>query len=369
MLLLGLEVASKESPTIHDPFGGSGTTCLAASQLGLDSTYCEINPFLAWVADIKTNSYLRARSQASELRKSIDILTQEPSPTEPPRSHPLLGINEVREYFPPIVANQIVSALAQVDTHLHGPIRDLARLAVAMTLVPTSNMIRRTDLRRRRATDPQPRCFPSTLAKSIGMIADDLEASDFDAYGVADFLCADVRSLRHYDGGKNFDLIVTSPPYLNGTNYCRNTKLELIALGFIDAEIELSSLRRRSITAGINNVSSRRGPPARIDAVEAVARSLDEVAYDSRIAKMVRLYFSDMQDAFMSLRHRSSANAVFMLDIGDSKFAGVHVPTHELLCSIATECGWKHNDTIHIRTRRSYDGTRLVQVVMNLEAA
>ena len=368
MLLLGLDLASKERPTIHDPFGGSGTTCLAASQLGFDSSFCEINPFLAWVADLKATGYIRARGRAYELHRFGEILTQTPSLPGVSSSHPLLEINRVREYFSPIVASQIVSALVQIDTHLHGPIRELARLAVAMTLVPTSNMIRRTDLRRRRPEDPRPRSFPTTLAKNISIIAEDLEASDSDVYGKTTFLCEDARLVHHCHDDKNFDLIVTSPPYLNGTNYCRNTKLELITLGFIEAETELSSLRRNSITAGINNVSSRRGAPSTIDAVEDVAQRLNGVAYDSRIAKMVRLYFSDMQDAFISLRHKSSADATFILDIGDSKFAGVHVPTHELLCAIATECGWRHNDTVHIRNRRSYDGSKLVQVVLLLEA-
>jgi len=36
-----------------------------------------------------------------------------------------------------------------------------------------------------------------------------------------------------------FDLILTSPPYLNGTNYFRNTKLELWITGFLENEAEL----------------------------------------------------------------------------------------------------------------------------------
>src|SRR5690625_4675691 len=41
--------------TVLDPFGGSGTTALAAAMLGRDSVFAEVNPYLAWVADVKIN--------------------------------------------------------------------------------------------------------------------------------------------------------------------------------------------------------------------------------------------------------------------------------------------------------------------------
>ena len=90
------------------------------------------------------------------------------------------------------------------------------------------------------------------------------------------------------------DLVVTSPPYLNGTNYCRNTKLELLLLGLIHSENGLMDIRSKSVTAGINNVSKRIREPDVIAEVEEVATQLDECAYDVRIPRMVRAYFSDM---------------------------------------------------------------------------
>ena len=369
LLHLALRSTSREHPTIHDPFGGSGTTCLAAAQLGLDSSYCEINPFLAWLADLKTNGYIRSCHQSHRLYEFAEDLDNcRSTDTHDSKSHPFIAINASRDYFASDVAKSIVSTLKLIDQHFCGTIRDLGRLAVARTLVPTSNMIRRTDLRRRTSRDPTPKPFIPTLVKNLRMIADDLATNELDTSTTTRFICADVRALHHYDDVDLIDLIVTSPPYLNGTNYCRNTKLELLVLQFMEDEGDLTSLRSQCITAGINNVSKRRPVPTPIADVETVASQLDEVAYDRRIAAMVRLYFSDMKDALTSLRLKSSSDAVLMLDIGDSQFAGVHVPTHELLSTIAGECGWRHGDTIHLRTRRSYSGAKLVQVVLCLEA-
>lgn len=369
LLHLALRSTSHERPKIHDPFGGSGTTCLAAAQLGLDSSYCEINPFLAWLADLKTNGYIQSRHQSYQLHEFAEDLNHRRSIDIPDsKSHPFIEINAVRDYFTADAATSIVSTLEHIEHHLGGTIRDLARLAVAMTLVPTSNMIRRTDLRRRTSRDPSPKPFIPTLVTSLRMIADDLARNELDSSPTTRFICADVRALHQYDDIDPIDLIVTSPPYLNGTNYCRNTKLELLVLEFMEDESELTTLRSQSITAGINNVSRRRPVPTPIAEVEMVASQLDEVAYDKRIAAMVRLYFSDMKDALKSLRLKSSGDAVLLLDIGDSQFAGVHVPTHELLSTIAAECGWQHEGTIHLRARRSYSGAELVQVVLCLEA-
>src|SRR4051794_10392886 len=54
--LVGLALGDlPPSGVLLDPFGGSGTTALAASLAGYDCLFCEINPYLAWVAEMKVN--------------------------------------------------------------------------------------------------------------------------------------------------------------------------------------------------------------------------------------------------------------------------------------------------------------------------
>jgi hypothetical protein len=84
---------------------------------------------------------------------------------------------------------------------------------------------------------------------------------------------------------------------------------------------------------------------------------------------MVRMYFSDMRQVFACVRSRSRWGARWLLDIGDSRFCGVHVPTHELLCEVAGPEGWERVRMETIRARRSYDGSPLTQVLLELRAA
>jgi len=350
-----------------DPFGGSGTTSLAASLRGFDSMFCEVNPYLAWVAHVKVNLARQAAGDGnlqSLLALAEALMGRSGSPGS--WRHPLVCADRRRVFFPPGVSRLVVGLLEKIDDELAGPVRELARLGVATSLIPISNMVRRTDLRRRTAGDPPPASFAESVARQLRVIYEDVVAAGSALRGTAVQVGCDARALTSTP--VPVTLIVTSPPYLNGTNYCRNTKLELLALGFIDEEPELAPLRAASVTAGINNVSSRRTAPDLHPSVEEVASKLDVLAYDQRIPKLVRLYFSDMKHVLASLRAVAVNDARLLLDIGDSRFAGVHVPPPRLLVDVAAEEGWCLESSMVIRRRRSYDGTALEQVLLTFDA-
>jgi hypothetical protein len=358
-----LDEAGTKDIAVLDPFGGSGTTALAASFRGHDSMFCEVNPYLAWVADVKVNVTRDAAQQDVDSLRHLAERIERDGVATGGSNHPLVHADQRRGFFPQGVVRQIVGLLELVDAEFEGSQRELARLAVATSLIPTSNMIRRTDLRKRRDGDPVPLPFTQTVARQLRMIHEDVLRAGSALVGHATRVAGDARQLVSTPTPVN--LVVTSPPYLNGTNYCRNTKLELLALSLIEEEQDLATLRTDSITAGINNVSRRRSEPDLIDAVEETAAQLDEVAYDQRIPRLVRLYFADMRLVFRAVRAQVAPGTRFALDIGDSRFAGVHVPTPALLAEVASGEGWDLGSTRVLRTRRSYDGTPLEQVLLN----
>ncbi|BBX66595.1 DNA methyltransferase [Mycolicibacterium psychrotolerans] len=352
--------------TVLDPFGGSGTTALAAAMLGRDSVFAEVNPYMAWVADVKVNQSRRVAAEGTtdELRALADELSGNLPPAD--ENHPLLVADRRRGYFPPGVGEQAVSIHAVIEKVLSGGAREVARLALGSSLVPASNMVRRTDLRKRVASDPAPNSLIATVAERLRNFGQDIDGSARAIKGSVKQIAGDVRDTWTED--PRVSVVVTSPPYLNGTNYCRNTKLELLALGFIASERELMNLRVSMISAGINNVSKRRSQPKIIDCVESVAQQLDQVAYDMRIPTLVRTYFSDMSDALAQVRRYAVDGARMYFDIGDSRYCSIHVPTHTILRQIAEAEGWRFLDEEVLRTRRSYDGSQLTQVLMHFEA-
>lgn len=351
---------------VLDPFGGSGTTALAAATLGRDSVFAEVNPYLAWIADVKINQSrkLAEDGNASDLRTLADEVKATLPPVE--QEHPLLIADRKRGFFPEGVAEEALGILALIDKSMVGPAREAPRLALATALIPSSNMVRRTDLRKRIQSDPAPIDLRTTVASRLRDFADDVEAHGACIQGTARHIAGDVRD--QWIEEPEVAVVVTSPPYLNGTNYCRNTKLELLTLGFIENERDLTNLRVSMISAGINNVSKRRLAAEIIDCVEPVAQKLDEVAYDVRIPTLVRTYFSDMKGALSQVRKHAVKGARMYFDIGDSRYSGVHVPTHTILRQIAENEGWHFLDEEALRTRRSYDGSELTQVLMHFEA-
>jgi hypothetical protein len=353
--------------TVFDPFGGCGTTALAAATMGRDTFFAEVNPYLAWVAHVKVNEARDAvnHPDLSALARLADDV-ESGRRWESDRKHPLVVTDIRRHFFPDGVADGVTSLLDWVDGHLASPIADLAKLACATALIPASNMVRRTDLRRRHSSDPAPVPWRGEVGRRLRMVLSDVELHGSKIRGAAIHVGGDVRQLPNR--AERANLVVTSPPYLNGTNYVRNTKLELLALRFITSEADLADIRNRGICAGINNVSSRRSSPEPIASVESVARRLDEVAYDRRIPTLVRAYFSDMRVALCKIRSFSSEDAHLYLDIGDSRFAGVMVPTHDLLTEVGEDVGWRCLESTVLRARKSYDGTALTQVLLHFVA-
>ena len=262
------------------------------------------------------------------------------------------------DYFEPAALSDISRIKAAISTEAECALdRDLARLALAKVLVDSSNMIRRADLRRRRPneTNGQGHEVMSRFGDALRLMVDDLTEIP-DSVGAIGTVQHDARAYPQV-GEAIHDMCVTSPPYLNGTNYTRNTKLEMWILDLISTPDDMKGLRNQAVTAGINNV---RGPKT-ASSVESrlltqVLRKLDSVAYDGRLPGLIRGYFSDMSTVFEATSMQLRPGRPIYLDIGDSRFAGVHVPTDRILADVARSHGIELLDSTKIRDRRSKDG-------------
>lgn len=357
-----------EDSLVYDPFGGTGTTPLVATQLGHRGVWCEINPYLHEASTTKVlaaRSAPRSRSACVAALSAALLAGADWGSVE--SAHPLLMADRRRGFFPADVAEELLAWLGRFEDLHNAMARRLGRLAVATVAVPVSNMKRAADLRRR--TDAEMtgrrRGVSEVVHERVLEFCEDLRATPR-APGRAESIGEDARvppaSLREVD------LVVTSPPYLNGTNYFRNTKLELLLLGLIEDEAELGHYRARAVTAGINNVSRRVADPPQIDIVEPLAEQLDVVAYDARIPKMVRAYFADMSTVLRTTHGTMRAGGTMVLDIGDSRFAGVHVDTPAILAHIAESVGWCLRKVETIRSRVAKDGAPLCQKLLLLSA-
>ena len=121
--------------------------------------------------------------------------------------------------------------------------------------LPASRLIRRGDVRFK--TDTELKRFKVGFAdcvkKQLRLMAHDLRLLQ-PLPQTPKLLCDDARLLKCLLP-LDIDAVVTSPPYLNGTNYYRNTKLELWFLRSLHTKADLANFRAQTVTAGINDVT------------------------------------------------------------------------------------------------------------------
>lgn len=352
--------------TIYDPFGGSGTTLLVATQKGIKPCYSEINPFMSMVCQTKINGVRQIAKDSSLMDELLGLKNFL-------EGHSLSKNNEdvefdgFEKFFEPYVLRNIIELLDIINKKcINNITNQVARIGVACIAVEISKMIRRGDLRY--AKDKEKDCtninVKEVYMNKLAQIIEDINLAGDSLVNDVELLAEDSRDIQVEN---RIDCVITSPPYLNGTNYIRNTKLELKIMGFIDTEKDLPTLHSKTIIAGINNVSKRNSNIEVLKEVKPYIEELEPVAYDKRIPVMVAGYFYDMNNMLGKLKKAMKNEAIFIMDIGDSQFAGVHIPTHEILKELAYKHGFIMYDETILRTRRSKNGMALSQRVMRFK--
>lgn len=343
---------------VYDPFCGTGTTALVASTFGLESYYCESNPFMREVIEAKINCVKELEDSKifstflSELINKVEKIeiTQSKS----------IEWNGFENFFFPSALEVIKKIKETIQEIENTPSKKIAMVCLASILVKSSKMIRRGDLRRAKENEKKAEDFEvkKNYILKLQEIINDIENNKELIKNKTICLADDARKVKEHN---LVDCIITSPPYLNGTNYIRNTKLELKLFDFISAESDMPIYHSKGIIAGINNVSKRKVVNRVPSCVNDLTEQLKLVAYDSRIPVMVAGYFQDMSDVISNLHDVLKKDGLFIMDIGDSQFAGVHVPTHELLVNIAKDKGFNLFEEQILRERKSKNGMMLSQ--------
>ncbi len=356
------EIGPDKINSIYDPFCGTGTTALVASKYGITSYYSETNPFMQMVIEAKTNCVKRLRDSeigSIYLRSFLDSLRKY---RYLPRSTAATW-NGFEKYFDNDVLFKIQDMQKMVGQIIDRDTRQIAMVVLASVIVRASKMLRQGDLRFAKSDEKceADKDITANFRQKIEDAITDIESDSCPT--LADTICLS-EDARDVDVENFIDCVITSPPYLNGTNYVRNTKLELKVSGFITVEDDLPALHSKGIIAGINSVSKRTAGDGVPNCVQPYLEQLIPVAYDKRIPIMVAGYFRDMEQVIKRLARAVKDNGIFIMDIGDSQFAGIHIPTHEILKTICNDYGFELYDEDILRERRSKNGMVLSQRLM-----
>lgn len=370
-----LQLYAPHAKTLFDPFGGVGTSPLTAANLGLNAWYCEINPALQLVIEAK---YRVLRLKADQREKLIgnlqDLAFQVGFQLHNYKADDalLIAYNSTfagSKFFDDDTLALILKMRTFVDElSAENPLLGLLfSVAIISSLVPASLMVRKGDLRYKTPAE-QHRSNTNILvliANSLTRMASDIKVVDI-APGTALLVAQDAQSVA-YIPRLGIDCIVTSPPYLNGTNYFRNTKIELWFLRVLSQPSDLSYLRSKAFTAGINDVTKSKCDQPYPPELDGLLEKINESAYDIRIPMMIASYFREFNQLFQSLTRHLNKGAIVAIDIGDSKYGGVHVETDKYISLLAAKHGYRETATSTLRVRKSPDGALLRQVLLIYE--
>ncbi len=362
---------------IYDPFAGTGTTIYAADSLGYDTYYSEINPLLQFLIKTKTTVLKMPLADRLDLCKQLQGIFPQ-----------LLRFNEAESgfandnykrvfkksvYFPSENYSKILKTKTFIDKMEESPLKSVLLTAVLSSLIPASLLKKQGDLRFKTKQEQAKGIpdFAEILSQNVNNICNDLKNPV--KYAMKQnhtCIIENAKKIKHADCAK-IGCVITSPPYLNGTNYIRNTKLELWFLGYLKSDKDLRHYRDEILTSGINDVRSSTqitlAAPITSPLYKETINLLKENAYDARIPQMAQCYFSEMHGIFDGLKSKLEKGADLFIDIGDSIFNNVHVKTDMILQEIAESMGYTAIENRKLRERRSKNGQTISQKLIHLK--
>jgi len=361
------------STCVFDPFAGTGTTPLTAARHKKMAFYCEINPLLQHLIDIKIKALTLKEDRHRRLIEKLKNISNNFSQlvdrmvSDQELDFTYKSVFGDSIFFDNLTFEKVLKSRAMVDyIACSDPLTaDFLSVAIVSSLVPASRLKRAGDLRYKTEKEliKEMVDFENNAIKQLNRMISDLNHLNHISTRPL-LICEDAKKLSLIPP-LEIDTVITSPPYLNGTNYFRNTKIELWFLRCLHSQRDLISFRGKSVTAGINDVSQKKNGDLNHPSVDSVVSKLKENAYDPRIPKMVRDYFTDMDTVFESLKYHLKHNAIIAVDIGDSIYGGVHVPTDRILTELMLDKGYNLKGEVLLRKRLSRNGSKpLCQVLL-----
>ena len=227
---------------VFDPFGGSATTAVEAVRLGRRALSLDANPLSALIGRVKTGFMTSAvRAELDQLQAAIasHVTSSELGRPNwaPKMTSAHLGyvpaIPNIDNWFHP----NAVAELALIRFLIDETTSELGRDAALLALSRIVNRVSYQESETRYVAEPKDikagvtlRGFAEslkTIERRLGHAAVELQRAD------ARFMVGDSRTfIAPQIGSATVDLIVTSPPYPNATDYHLYHRFRLFWLGF-----------------------------------------------------------------------------------------------------------------------------------------
>ena len=346
---------------ITDPFSGTGTTPLAAAELGHRGQSVDINPFLIWLGTVKTTNYSEDRLLAvADAAKAVLIAAR-----AHPHDHDLWqpSLFKIEKWWSPGALHALKALRNEIDG-FDGSVRDLLEIGLCRTLISSSNA----------AFNHQSMSFKDAPDEPVLFAVDDVDRG-LDAFAVemaeiiesARFDLAGSAVVRHGDSRTGLgdlepaDYVLTSPPYVNRMSYIRELRPYMYWMRYLDQASDAGDLDWRAIGGTWGTATSKLNswvPEVETPVDEAMKVVCKNIAADGAkngplLANYVHKYHHDMWLHFQSITDHLKPGGSVSYIIGNSTFYKHEVPAHTWYAEMLRSLGYTNVKVETIRKRNS----------------
>lgn len=348
---------------ILDPFCGTATTGIVAAEMGLDCVLYDINPFLVWFGNIKSENFDADELDLVYGQVSRDLKGMESDDRDGEEKW-IPRMRNIERWW----NSGTLSTLARLRRYIHekwGGTTDhgchnllwvaFARLAIETSAADFNHI---SVSFKETAANYDPSAVVSLFLGILKMIIDSAKQ---ELKGRVKILNGDSRILDKDE--HQFDLVITSPPYPNRMSYIRELRPYMYWLDFLKTGEQAGELDWQAIggtwgiaTSRLNSWKSENDglSPQLYDVCSKIEKA------DSKNGRTMSLYvmkfFDDIFTHLSNLRKKLNQGAEINYILGNSSFYGNFVDTDSIVRDTLSQLGYSEINSAVIRKRNCSKG-------------
>lgn len=337
---------------VLDPMCGSGSTSVAASELGISSVGLDVNPFAILSTEVKSYAL-----SAGELQKLHKIINDWNKCTDPEKQEYNEYEGQISKYFDEGNFTELVKIKRRIKEESNKRLFNILNFCLLAILEDCSNRKRDGN---GLATRPSPVSdVKKRFLDQLQLILIDYEENPHNQDSLARGVELDARKLSlSAISGDHAGSIIFSPPYANSFDYFESYKLEIV-FGEYSLLSKLGEYRERLVRNYRINKSAEKTTD--IDLVDALCIEIEKKIpekermtgkRDSRtrlVPGMLRSYFYDMRTIIENCYDVLLKGGFMHIVVDQSAYVGIPIPTDTLLAKIAEDTGFKVREMIVCR--------------------
>jgi hypothetical protein len=356
-----LESTVRAGERVLDPFCGTGTTALVCAERGIRCDTTDINPFLLWLARVKTATYTPTRIRAFEEKAAAVRRAMLRAPGRDPWIPPL---HQIEKWWDTNTLGSLARGMVAIRSEKTGAVGDLLKIAFCRTMIARANVSFGHQSMSFKKPPRGPVLFreppeagevAATWSQAVEAIA---RAATSEILAEPTALLCDSRDLRSGLKKNTYHCVITSPPYPNRMSYIRELRPYMYWLDYLDNGRAAGELDWLAIggTWGCATSNVAKWVPEK--PVEVPFKGFNKIVAaigetSPVLGRYVAKYFYDMVGHCESLFAVVARGGSVHYIVGNSKFYDVMLPVERIYAAMFESVGFTDVSVKAIRKRSS----------------